>query len=89
MPVFGKDHAPTKNLTAALVPTTPIKEAKMASTLALSPIRREPLSRRHGNRSRFLIAATLFIVVLIAEAAVVALAPANTPDITSLYIATT
>ena len=59
----------------------------MASTFALSPIQRQPRSQRRGNRSLLLVA-TLFIVVLIAEAAVVLAAP-NIADIASLYITTT
>lgn len=56
----------------------------MASTFALSPSRRPPLSRR--DQSRLLIAA-LVIAVLIADAVVVVPAAANI-DITSLYITT-
>jgi len=59
----------------------------MASTLALSPIRRQTRSQRRGNRSLLLIA-TLFIVVLIVEAAAVLAAP-NIANIASLYTTTT
>jgi len=60
----------------------------MASTLALSPIRRQTHSQRRGNRSLLLVA-TLFIVVLIVEAVIVALAAPNIADIASLYTTTT
>ena len=59
----------------------------MASTLALSPIRRQTRSRRRGNRSLLLIA-TLFIVVLIVEAVIVVRAAPNIADIASLYTTT-
>ena len=59
----------------------------MASTLALSLIRRQTRSQHRGNRSLLLVA-TLFIVVLIAEAVVVLAAP-NIADIASLYTTTT
>jgi len=60
----------------------------MTSTLALSPIRRQPFFQGRDNQSLF-VAAALFIIMLIAEAAVIALAASNIPDITSLYIVTT
>jgi len=60
----------------------------MASTLALSPIRRQTRSQRRANRSLLLVA-TLFIVVLIAEAVIVVLAAPNIADIASLYTTTT
>ena len=60
----------------------------MALTLALSPIRRQTRSQRSGNRSLLLVA-TLFIVVLIAEAVIVVLAAPNIADIASLYTTTT
>jgi hypothetical protein len=59
----------------------------MASAFALSPLQRQTRSERRDNRSLLLVA-TLFIVVLIAEAAVVLAAP-NIADIASLYITTT
>jgi hypothetical protein len=58
----------------------------MASTFALSPIERQPVSRRRRNTTLFL--AVLWIIVLAAEAAVVLAAP-SFPDITAIYIATT
>jgi hypothetical protein len=60
----------------------------MASTLALSPIRRQTRSQRRGNRSLLLVA-TLFIVVLIAEAVIVVRAAPHIADIASLYTTTT
>jgi hypothetical protein len=60
----------------------------MASTFALSSIQRRPLAAGRGKPSLLLIAA-LFIAVLIAEAAVVALALPSIGDITSLYTTTT
>jgi len=61
---------------------------KMARTLALSATRRRAFSRHRGEQSRFLIAAALFIVVLIAEALVVVLAAPTLADVASLYTAT-
>lgn len=61
----------------------------MASTFALSPLQRRPLTQRRGSRARFYFAAALFIAVLVAEAVVILLNAANIPDITSLYIFTT
>jgi hypothetical protein len=61
----------------------------MTSTHALSPIRHQPFSRRRDDRSRFLIAAALFIAVLIADAFVIAFAGTRIADIASLYTTTT
>ena len=60
----------------------------MASTLALSPIRRKPASRRRGNQSLVPIAA-LFILVVIVEAVVIWIGAPSIADIGSLYAATT
>jgi hypothetical protein len=60
----------------------------MASTLALSPIRRQTRSQRRANRSLLLVA-TLFIVVLIAEAVMVVRAAPHIADIASLHTTTT
>jgi len=60
----------------------------MASTLALSPIQRRPLSESRGKPS-LLVVAALFIAVVIAEAAVVALVAPSIPDIAALYTTTT
>jgi hypothetical protein len=59
----------------------------MASTFALSPIERRPVSQRRGRQTPFLIAA--LIVGLIAEAVVVVLAALSIADITSLSVAPT
>ena len=61
----------------------------MASTLALPPIRRQLLSGSRGDQRPLLMAAALFIVVLIVEAAIIALAATNIADIASLYTITT
>jgi hypothetical protein len=60
----------------------------MALTFALSPIESGPRSASRRRASLVLITA-LFVAVVIAEAAVIALAVAHIPDITSLYTATT
>jgi hypothetical protein len=46
-------------------------------------------SRRSGTDPAFLIAAALFLAVVIAEAAFIALAAPSIPDIGSLYITVT
>jgi hypothetical protein len=46
-------------------------------------------SHRSGTDPAFLIAAALFLAVVIAEAAFIALAAPSIPDIGSLYIAVT
>jgi len=60
----------------------------MASTLALSAIKRRPLSRWRGNPWLLLLAA-FFIAVLIVEAAVIALNAPDIADVVSLYGPTT
>jgi hypothetical protein len=59
----------------------------MASTIALSPLERRPVSRRRGNQSLVLIAA--LVVVLMAEAVLVVLAALSIADISSLSVAPT
>jgi hypothetical protein len=46
-------------------------------------------ARRSGTDPAFLIAAALFLAVVIAEAALIALAAPSIPDIGSLYITVT
>jgi hypothetical protein len=61
----------------------------MTSALTMSPTRRQPLSRKHGDRWRLFIAAALFLAVLIADAALIARSAAHISNLAALYSSTT
>jgi hypothetical protein len=61
----------------------------MTSALAMSPARRRPLSRKHGDRLRLFIAAALFLAVLVADAVVIARGAATISNLAALYGTTT
>lgn len=59
------------------------------SRQAPAPFARRGSRQRSGTDPRFVLAAALFVAVLIATAVAVAMAAATIPDIGSLYITVT
>jgi hypothetical protein len=65
------------------------EETDMTSALATSSTRRQPLSRKHGDQWRLLIAVALFLAVLVADAVVIARGAATISNLAALYSSTT